>query len=375
MKIGFIARGLTKGGVTRYIENILKTFDDYFFTENSLNSLVLFTDRKDFKTAYKNIQVVYIKKSNKIFWDYIKILPHLSKMKLDVVFYPKDIIPFTHIAFNFKKINIIHDLAHFNKTLNEYKFLDTLYIKTFMRLSCIIANKVVADSESTKEDIKKILKISSQKIIVIYAGVEEKFRPEQNMFIIEQILLKFKIQRPFMFYCGSLSPRKNILRTLQAFNEIKNKIPHNIYIAGGQSWHDKNVKEYIKRNLLNRVFLIGSVSDDELVCFYSVADLYLYPSLYEGFGLPILEAQACGCPVLTSNKTSCPEVAGAGAMIVDPYNIDEISAAVERVIMDRKLREDLINKGYENIQRFSWEKCARETLKACEKIFYRVGKI
>lgn len=366
MKIGFIARGLTRGGVTRYIENFLRTFDSSFATKNSL---VLFTDRKDLQTIYKNIQVIYIKKSNKVFWDYIKILPYLLKMKLDVVFYPKNIIPFTHVLFKFKKINIIHDLAYFDNNLNEYKTLDTLYMKVFMKLSCLIANKIIAVSNATKKDIENILKISSDKIYVVHEGIEDQFKRQKNNLLIQQTLSKYNIQKPFMFYCGSLSPRKNILRTLMAFNEIKNKIPHNVYLAGGQSWHDKEVWKYIKTKLADRVFAIGYVSEDELINLYSSADLYLYASLYEGFGLPILEAQACGCPVITSNRTSCPEVAGKGAIIVDPYNIEEIKKSILKMSSNGSHREEIIKKGFLNVKKYSWSRTVNKLGIICNEIY------
>lgn len=365
MRIGFIARGLTKGGVTRYIENVLKIFNESFVEENSF---VLFTDRKDFKNLYKNIKVIYIKKSSKIFWDYLKILPYFLKVKLDVVFYPKNIIPFTHTVFNFKKINIVHDLAHFDKNLSEYKFFDSLYMRFFMKQSCIIANKVVTVSEATKKDVVNILKVLPQKITVIHEGVDEKYKPEKNILFIKRTFLKYKVQFPFMFYCGSLSPRKNILRMLNAFNEIKDKIPHNIYLAGGESWHDKEVREYIKNKLSDRVFFIGYISEDELICFYSSASIYLYPSLYEGFGLPILEAQACGCPVLTSDKTSCPEIAGDCAVIINPYEIEDIKNGILKVIQDNDYREEIIKEGLLNVKKYSWNRTTEELVKCLKNL-------
>jgi glycosyltransferase involved in cell wall biosynthesis len=123
------------------------------------------------------------------------------------------------------------------------------------------------------------------------------------------------------------------------------------------------VSKYIKENDLDRrVIKIGFVDEDDLPKIYNLADLLLFPSLYEGFGLPILEAQACGCPVLTSNVTSCPEVAGDGAHIVDPYSVDEIRDGILKIIKDNNYKEQLIKKGFENIKRFSWEKSARKIL-------------
>ncbi|HRY31079.1 MAG TPA: glycosyltransferase family 1 protein [Candidatus Paceibacterota bacterium] len=363
MTIGFIARGLTKGGVTRYIENFLMTFDAFFSKENSL---VLFTDKEDFKTAYKNIKVVYLKKSNKIFWDYIKILPYLFKIKLDAVIYPKNIIPFTHLFFRFKKINIILDLAYFNREIKAYRFWDTLYMRVFMKLSCRLASKTVAISEYTKQDIIDRLGINPEKIKVVYLAAEDYFKKQADHDLIQRTLSRLDVDKPFLFYCGSLSPRKNILRMLMAFNQIKNRIPHNIYLTNNLLWEIEDIKKYIKDNLSGRAFLIRRVSDEELICLYSAADLYLYLSLYEGFGLPILEAQACGCPVLTSNVTSCPEIIGEGGVSVNPYNIGEIASAMEKSLKDDKLRHNIINNGHENIKRFSWRKCVRETLMASE---------
>lgn len=359
MRIGIIARGLTKGGVTRYIENIIRVFNDNYFLEYKF---FVFTDNIEYKEKYKNISIVYINKSNRIFWDYFKVLLKIIKSKPDVVIYPKNIIPFTHKLFSFKKVNIIHDLAFFDKSLNEYKILDTLYMRIFMRYSCKIADKIIAVSESTKNDIVNILKVNEDKINVIYEGVEEKFKKEENFNIIDKRLRKLNIEKPFIFYCGSLSPRKNILRVLKVFKHIRTFIPHNFYISGGQSWKDQEVIKYIKEILPERVFLLGYLSEEDLVMMYSAADLFVYPSLYEGFGLPIIEAQACGCPILTSNITSCPEIAGEGAVIINPYSEEEIKKGILSVLNNEEYRTSLVEKSLKNSKRFSWKITASKLL-------------
>lgn len=365
MRIGIIARGLTRGGVSRYIRNILKEFDVGDFP----HEFFLFTDEPNQSETYNNIKVQYIKKSNKLFWDYISVLPKLKKERLDVIFYPKNIIPITHHLFlKSKKVNVIHDLAYFDKKLNEYKFFDTMYMKMFMGLSCRIADGVVAVSQNTKNDLISILKVPSEKIVVIYEGIEKKFRRQTDTIILEKTLQKFKIHRPFIFYCGSLSPRKNMLRVLRAFNDIKEQIPHNAYLAGGQSWHDEDVLKYIKENLSGRVFQIGYVSDEELINLYSSADLFLYPSLYEGFGLPILEAQACGCPVLTSNINPMKEVAANGTEYVDPYNQQEITDAIVKLSLDKKLQHRLIQKGLINAEKYKWKTTVNDLLDNINKL-------
>lgn len=357
-KIGFIVRGLTKGGTTCFIFNILEQFEK--FTDKY--EFYIFYNNKSLADRFNFANKIFVKGKNKLIWDYIRLPLVVQKYNLDYVIYSKNIIPFTHLLSKTKKINIIYDLAYFDKLLNTYKFWDTLYMKLFMRTSCRIAGKTIAISQSTKRDIINILGISEDRIKVIYGAVNDNFGKITNEIKLKQIREKYNIKLPFLFYCGSLSPRKNILRVLKAFNQVKNKIPHNIYLAGGKSWKDKGVINYINSNLSDRVFRIGHIEEDELVVLYSMADLYLYPSLYEGFGLPILEAQACGCPVLTSNTTSCLEVAGDRAYFVDPYSSKQIRDGILRIINDKGCREELIKKGYENVKRFSWKRTAKEIL-------------
>lgn len=362
MKIGIVVRGLTKNGVERFIVTTLRELD-----RNSSNHIFyIFTDNPLLNKKFKNHRVIYIKLNSRLFWDYIKSPFIISKYRLDGIIYPKNIIPPTHLLLSAKKINIIHDLAYFSKRIEAYKFWDKIYNRLLFGLSCRIANKVIAISNNTKNDLINILKINSKKIIVVYQGVEKCFKQQTNLSEIQSIKSRYALRQPFLFYCGSISPRKNLLRLLRAFNEIKEVIPHNLYLSGGRYWLDLEVQEYVLKNLANRVFIIGHISDNDLITIYSKADIYLYPSLYEGFGLPILEAQACGCPVLTSNTSSCPEIAQKSAHLVDPYSIDEIKSGILKIIQDHQYRNHLISSGYQNIKRFSWQKCAQEIINVIE---------
>jgi glycosyltransferase involved in cell wall biosynthesis len=359
-KIGIIARGLTNGGVTRFVNNILNEFD---LNENY--HFYLFTDEKDYLNKYKNIKVVYIEKSNKIFWDYIKILFYFKKNKIDCMIYLKNIIPLTHLIFDFKKYNIIHDLGYFEKNLNAYKFWDTLYMKFLMKISCKISDKVLAVSEFTKKDIIEKLKVEYEKIKVTNEAVEDKFRVIKDWKKLEKIKKKYNLKQPFIFYCGAITPRKNVLRMLKSFNEVKNKIPHNFYLTGRAEWGGVEFTDYIeKNNLQKRVGKIGFVDEEDLPALYNLADIFLFPSLYEGFGLPILEAQACGCSVITSNISSMPEVANnENAILVDPYNEKEISQAILKITQNKNFKEKIIGKGQENVANFSWKKTASNILR------------
>jgi glycosyltransferase involved in cell wall biosynthesis len=152
---------------------------------------------------------------------------------------------------------------------------------------------------------------------------------------------------------------------LKSFNEVKNKIPHNFYLTGRAEWGGVEFTDYIeKNNLQKRVGKIGFVDEEDLPALYNLADIFLFPSLYEGFGLPILEAQACGCSVITSNISSMPEVANnENAILVDPYNEKEISQAILKITQNKNFKEKIIGKGQENVANFSWKKTASNILR------------
>ena len=213
--------------------------------------------------------------------------------------------------------------------------------------------------------MEQLLKLKKDKTRVILLGIEDKFKKIENKKRLDKVVRDYDLTVPFFFYAGSLSPRKNMINVIKAFGKIKDTVKHNIYVTGGDSWRDDEVFQIIKDSgIEDRFIRLGFLSDDELIGMYNLADCYLYPSIYEGFGLPILEAQACGCPVITSNVSSCPEVAGDGAYLVDPHNIDEIAKAMKEMATDKKLKNSYIKKGYENCKKYSWKKTTKEFLKA-----------
>jgi len=364
-KIGVIARGLTKGGVGRLLKNILREFD-----KRKEFDFYLIYNQKDFfkKESYKNITKIFIPVKNKLKFDYIDSYKKIKELNLDYTIYPKNVIPINHFKLNCKKINIINDLGYFEKSINAYPFLDTLFMKVFIKISCKKSDKILAISKSTKDDIIKRFHINKNKIKIINAGIENLFKKTEDKKSLKKTLKNLKIKKPFLFYSGEITPRKNIWRVLKSFNSIKNNIPHNLYITGGKIKNSKDILKYINTNLKNRVKILGFISEKDLVNMYNLADLYLYPSLYEGFGLPILEAQSCGCPVLTSNATSCPEVAGDGALIVNPYSEKEISKGILKILNNKNYKNIIIINGLKNIKRYG---CKKTTNKILEEIKWK----
>jgi glycosyltransferase involved in cell wall biosynthesis len=212
------------------------------------------------------------------------------------------------------------------------------------------ARLVIAVSENTKKDIVELLGIPAKKIRVIYEASNEKLKIQNSKFKIDEIKRKYGIEGNYILALGG-SPRKNLGRLIKAYNvSVTQYLNIELVIVG----NSQNTKYQIP----NTKYL-GYVPQDELASLYSGALCFVYPSLYEGFGLPVLEAMACGCPVVTSNVSSLPEVAGEAAVLVDPLSEKSIAAGIKEVL---KKREDMVKRGYERVKLFSWEKCARETL-------------
>lgn len=358
-KIAIVVSDLTHGGVRRYVFNVLQELDAMHREDVAYT---VFCDEDYFDGLFTNIRVKRVRAPGKVFWYYFSVFFSLLFARVDVILYPKGTIPFTHVCVRAQKVNVIHDLGYFERSINAYPFWETLYMQLFMRLSCVLARTTVADSVATKDDLVRRFGICPEKIVVVHAAVEDTFTVLGDKEEVQRVVSSYVITQPFFFYAGSISPRKNLLRVLQAFNQIKQDIPHEFVIASMMSWESSEVLHYIERNLKDRVRLVGFVNEKELIALYNAADAFVYASLYEGFGLPILESQACGCVLITSNVTSCPEVAGKGAMIVNPYVTDQIAEAMKRSVCDEALRRRLREDGFTNLHRFSWLKTAHKLL-------------
>ena len=181
---------------------------------------------------------------------------------------------------------------------------------------------------------------------------------------------KYRVKGDYILFVGTLQPRKNIERLVEAFSRLKSKVKNlNLVIIGKKGWmYEDILNAPEKYNVSDRVKFLDSVSDEELPVFYQNAICFVLPSLYEGFGLPVLEAMKYGCPVITSNVSSLPEAGGDAALYFNPENVNDIAEKIKKVIEDKTLREEMIQKGYQQIKKFSWEKTARETLQVLEQL-------
>jgi glycosyltransferase involved in cell wall biosynthesis len=223
------------------------------------------------------------------------------------------------------------------------------------------ADLVLADSIHTKNDLVNILKVPSERVVVLYSAVEDNYKPVEDEEIRQAVTSRLRLNRPFLLTVGTLEPRKNLIRLLEAFAVITQTFPHELLIVGRPGWMYQGIYDAVHRlDLQNRVRFMGFVPEDDLPVLYSLADLFVYPSLYEGFGLPPLEAMACGVPVVCSNASSLPEVTGDAALAVDPRDTGALIEALRLVMADSSLRKGMVAKGIKQAARFSWSDSAQQ---------------
>lgn len=227
----------------------------------------------------------------------------------------------------------------------------------------------LAVSEFTKSEMVKILGIPPEKIHVVPCACSERMARVEDPGQLARLREKYGLPEQFILFVGNTNPRKNLEQTIQAFDLFKEQtnLPHQLVIAGGQGWKFDREKALEKITHREQVRFIGFVPDEDMPALYSAASLFLFPTLYEGFGIPLLEAQACGVPVVTSNCTSLPEVAGDGAVPADPYDVESICAGMRKILEDSALAGELVEKGYFNVRRFSWEASARRLNEIIER--------
>ena len=271
-----------------------------------------------------------------------------------------------------KVVVTFHDMTFFLYP-KKHIFIKRIFFKLFIYISSWRANRLIAVSNNTKKDIIKFMHINNGKIDVVYEIIDSKYHPIKNKSAILKVKKKYKIFNKFILYVGTLEPRKNIVNLIQAYYKLisKNNVTHQLVIVGKKGWHYQEIFKIVTKLNLNkgreRIVFTGYVSEEELPFLYNAADVFVYPSLYEGFGIPPLEAMACGVPVISSNLSSIPEVIGEAGILINPYNIQDIYQTLYKLLNDDKLKKELKSKGLKRAQEFSSEKLANETIKVYKK--------
>ena len=301
-----------------------------------------------------NFQVKILRWPFKYFWGQIRLSWEMLVNSPDTLFCPAHTIPLAH---PYKTFTTLHDVG-FEDYPELYDPLSRWYHKISARVAVKKAYHIFTVSEFSKERIIENYSCPQDKITVTYLGIATKRSAEQNVAIFKKYDL---IENKYLLFIGRLEPKKNILNIVRAYEMAHTDMP---LVLAGRKINIKDVEEYLsgRPELQKKIKFLDYFAESDKAGLYQGAAIFLFPTLYEGFGLPILEAQALGVPVITSNTASNEEIAGQGAVIVDPESHYDISQAIQKLLENEELRKEKISFGYENIKRFAWEECAKKTL-------------
>lgn len=365
MKIGIDVREVVKEKtgkgyfVANLVLNILKL--------DTQNEYILYTNQElENFNEFKNATLKVIDKKG--FGWHKKVLKDAYAKNLDVFFAPTSyVIPARHNPKKIKVITVVHDLVALlfpAKHNRKAVWMEKFFIKKAIKKSALIC----AVSKNTKKDLVKKIKCDEKKIHILHNAASEIFKQISTEKLAETIK-KTDFPQHFILITGTLEPRKNITSLIKAFAQISKKFSkHKLLIAGKKGWYYDEIFKTVKDlELEGKVEFLGYVSDEDLITLYNLAEVFVYPSLYEGFGIPPIEAMQCGCPVVTSNTSSLPEVVSDAALQVEPNNIEKMAYEIESLLKDKKLRQKMIARGFKQAMKFSWQKSAKKALELFEK--------
>jgi glycosyltransferase involved in cell wall biosynthesis len=270
-----------------------------------------------------------------------------------------------------KSVVTIHDCIHLRFPQYLPNRLAYAYARSSLWFATHRSNRVLTVSEASKRDILRYFRVPDRKIDVIYNAIDERFGAPPTSEEIERVRDRYQLNAPFVLYAGNIKPHKNLERLIEAFHTLRRgDLEHvKMLIIGDEISKYATLRRAVHRYKLHKhVRFFGFVPDKTLAVLYRLARAFVFPSLYEGFGLPPLEAMASGTPVITSNLSSLPEVVGDAALLIDPYDADAIADAMRRVLLDSDLREDLRQRGLRRVAEFSWDRSVRRIREIYEEV-------
>lgn len=360
-----------KTGIEEYSYQVIKNLLDFLRDQQ----VILYLDPRVNKKKYiefelpENWKIKFLHAP--IFWTQVRLSLEMLFHPVDVLFVPAHTVPVKHPQ---NTVVTIHGLEY-EFCPHAYSFLERLYMRQVIKNSCRWAKRIIAVSENTKKDLIKLYRVSEKNISVIYEGYGNNIQ-----YPIPNVKKNTKYQIPntkYILFIGRLEERKNIYGIIEAFEILKRKykILHKLILVGKFGFGGEKIKSKIDSSeYKSDIILTGYVSNEDKFYLMANADVFLFPTFYEGFGLPILEAQSVGTPVVTSDISSMPEVAllpggqsGYSAVLVDPKDINAIAEAAHKLISDESYKNDIIEKGLENVKRFSWQRCAEEIAEMIQK--------
>lgn len=367
MHIGIMLRAYDRpGGIGIYSRNIVK----YILQIDHLNHYTLFYNNKSHLGTYKNLRnvnEVYVPETNPIIWDQVKIPKLIKKLEIDLIFNTKFTVPLFTKA---KKIMALHGASWF-VVPEIYKKFDLFYVKRTMKLYCSKADFLISNSDLTTNDHHNILKVPYEKMKTVYFATGKEFHLIDDEKILNEIKEKYKLPEKFILTVTSYDPGKNFGVLLDAFAEARKEEDVHLVVVGKNCYKYAEDYDLKSKNIDKYVHFTGWIEHSELPVFYNLAEVYLFPSLFETFGIPVLESMACGCPVVASNSGAIPELAGDAAVLINPRDTMEIAEKLLMFLQNPSIAEEYRERGFSHVKNFSWEKTASQTLKIFNEVCFK----
>jgi glycosyltransferase involved in cell wall biosynthesis len=292
-------------------------------------------------------------------WTHVRLAAELVRQRVDVLYVPAHVLP---IAFLGPAVVTVHDLGY-RMFPEAHPLPSRLYLEWGTRWNARRARTVIADSEATRRDLVAHYGVDPAKIVVAYPGYDESLRPVQEPESLRAVRVRYGIEKDYFLAMGTLQPRKNLVRLIDAYASLPVGSRPQLVLAGKRGWLAEPI---LARAEEAGAVVPGFVAEEDKAALLSGATAFLFPSLYEGFGFPALEAMACRTPVICSNTSSLPEVAGEAALLVDPLETAAWTEAMARIQHEPALRAELVERGAARVKRFSWGRCAETVMAAIE---------
>lgn len=367
MRLGIMLRHFDQhdGGVKVYTREVVHSLIEL---NRRHEILLLFRNRLRLGTYQHvdGVREVLLEGGSILYWDQVKVPKAVREYGIDVLFNPKYSIP---LRAGCKTAWVCHGMDWYAMP-EASRFIDRLSHRFLVPRYAAKTDALIAVSEITREHLLKYLNVSPQRIHTIYSGLSDVFRNRLSPQQLAEIRQRFSLPPRFLLYCGAVYPPKNFTRMIQAYAKVGPAQGVPLVIAGGSNRYlsAHELEEPQRQNISDWVRWPGWIDNKDLPALYQLADGLLLPSLYESVGMPIMEAMASGCPVLTSDRFGTKEIAGDAAVLIDPESVDAIAAGIDRLLNDQELRATIVARGLQRARRFTWTHTASELMRVLENL-------
>lgn len=365
MRIAMMLRSLDERfGIGVYTRNIL---DSILELGHGHQFILFFRSEKHLGkyASHPNVEEVLVRARSKLLWDQVAIPLASKRAKADVLFHTKFTVPLFNRT---KTAMVLHGASWFVHPELYQNKLDLLYIRMMMPLYCRRADAIIANSDLTRRDFIDKLRVPPAKIRTIYFGRNPTFKQIEDRNKLAEVRSKYDLPDHFILTVSRYDPRKNFCTIFEAFTKCRDAGVLKLVAVGKDSWRYKSECGIVRSGFENDLIFPGYIEQEDLPAFYNLATVFLFPSVYEEFGIPLVEAMACGCPVVASNTGAMPEITAGAALLADPFDAHRMAQDVDRLVDDIEFREAQIEKGLKRARQFSWQTAAQETLEVLESL-------